>query len=606
MDTEAFIRWALDDARTVEERYTTELLVESVMSAWHYKHKTGVTFSWDEMRERRRQRKLNPAYEPSYSEESLRRAAEIFPERKEITLHDWDRAVRDVSVLRFFPWIEKLSVTGEVPECAIFADLPCLRSLGFSSPACEDYRPLARCTGLKSLSLSLATHWPETAGLETLQELETLSLKGNLLVLPRGSTFPKVRVGTLSCAPLNARDLGDLPQLPACEFLTLSGVERLDGIEASPRLRNLTLTACVRDFAPLAALPALTCFTCNGDRPVDVAPLARVPKLHYAVFQTSHNYGMDKAPLRDFSLLSASPSLRELVVTGCPPLELEVAAINALLPPCDDLFLAATPRPIPPHLWMVVASLERRPQHVESHRAPDEPELIDTGMRACEGRWVARFAEQCVTGRIGHADWGKVQANGESRGLTATVECYEVVERLPEIVEAVREVLAKLRFEYSAWVNVFLRVPPPKLSDAQAELIEKFRAEQNQADFEARQRDEQEALERRYLYDLEKKEGNPIDPQEFAAPAPAPLPPPPWERDEDEDDDDDSGGIATKKKPDPPPSLWDDEHPLASNYTLMIQLSLDEIRILPHHRDIAVHLMRREPDEEIPDDPPAA
>ena len=28
MDSEDFIRWALDPARTVEERYTTELLVE--------------------------------------------------------------------------------------------------------------------------------------------------------------------------------------------------------------------------------------------------------------------------------------------------------------------------------------------------------------------------------------------------------------------------------------------------------------------------------------------------------------------------------------------------------------------------------------------------
>ena len=29
MDTEAFIRWALDDTRTVEDRYTVELLVEN-------------------------------------------------------------------------------------------------------------------------------------------------------------------------------------------------------------------------------------------------------------------------------------------------------------------------------------------------------------------------------------------------------------------------------------------------------------------------------------------------------------------------------------------------------------------------------------------------
>jgi len=37
----------------------------------------------------------------------------------------------------------------------------------------------------------------------------------------------------------------------------------------------------------------------------------------------------------------------------------------------------------------------------------------------------------------------------------------------------------------------------------------------------------------------------------------------------------------------------------------MAQLSLEEIGI-PPHRDIAVHLTRREPDEEISEDTPAS
>src|SRR5207249_907431 len=77
MDTEAFTRWALDDARTVEERFTVELLVEESVHTWHLRHETGKYERWETKRERDRQRLLNPAYQPSYSEESLRRAGEI-------------------------------------------------------------------------------------------------------------------------------------------------------------------------------------------------------------------------------------------------------------------------------------------------------------------------------------------------------------------------------------------------------------------------------------------------------------------------------------------------------------------------------------------------
>src|SRR6266446_6704802 len=146
METEAFIRWALDDRRTIEERYTTELLVELAVDRWHWKHKTGRATKWQEKRERDRQRKLNPAYQPSYSEMSLRRAAEMFPDQTETDLGhsvSSSRPVRDLAVLPFFPWIEKVTAGGQVADCAFFAELPCLRTLGFSGSACEDYRPLA-------------------------------------------------------------------------------------------------------------------------------------------------------------------------------------------------------------------------------------------------------------------------------------------------------------------------------------------------------------------------------------------------------------------------------------------------------------------------------
>ena len=82
MNQEAFIDWALDNARTVEERFTVEILVEFVMFAWHIKHKTGCHDDFRAGMERDRQRYLNPAYVPGYSEDDLRHAVEIWVEKK--------------------------------------------------------------------------------------------------------------------------------------------------------------------------------------------------------------------------------------------------------------------------------------------------------------------------------------------------------------------------------------------------------------------------------------------------------------------------------------------------------------------------------------------
>ena len=55
-----------------------------------------------------------------------------------------------------------------------------------------------------------------------------------------------------------------------------------------------------------------------------------------------------------------------------------------------------------------------------------------------------------------------LDANGSYRAMTVWVECYEVVERLPEIVDAAREAMARLRHEYMARLYIALRVPPQK------------------------------------------------------------------------------------------------------------------------------------------------
>lgn len=135
--------------------------------------------------------------------------------------------------------------------------------------------------------------------------------------------------------------------------------------------------------------------------------------------------------------------------------------------------------------------------------------------------------------------------------------------------------------------------------------MKQFREEQDEAEYENRQRDHQEHLDKLYLYQLKKQQGEKIDPAEFEPSAPLPDPLAPWEKDEeDEDDEDGDEFVATKKRPDPPPDLWDDGHPLADNYRLLGVLSLNEMWISPRFRGLAVHLMGREPDLEIPDETP--
>lgn len=610
MDSGAFIRWALDPRRTIEERYTVELLVEDHLPAWHAKHQTQHYSSWQEQAERNRQRALNPGYEPCYLAEDVERATEILAERNywhhASSFHG--RLCRDLAVLRFLPQLEDLQLDCATPDCSPVGELPRLRKLKFSNATGEDLRPLMRCTGLRELSLQLNTHWPDLTGFEALQQLEELHLTGNLLALPPGLNWPLVRRGTLKCEPLALRSVRELPQLPNCEFLTLKGVERLDGIEAWPRLRNLTVEGVVRDFAPLTALPELTWFSHFGAEPLDVTPLAQLPKLQCVHFRTQHKYAMDKMRPRDYAPLAEAPLLRELHVEGCPPVEAEVKNLNALLLPWDDALLAAPPRPMPA-FQMFIASMEKHPRRPDLEGDAAAGDLADEGLRACEGRWVGRFLEKLITEKLGQADWGNARADGMARSFFVTIQSYAVVEKLPVIVAALREAMSRLRHEYEGQFMISLIAPAVIPTPAQLELEKKLRAAEDDEDFERRHREYQEYLDRLHRYELKRQAGLEVSPNEFAPPPPpeATAPPPaPTEENWQNDDADADGEIATEiEVPEPSGSFLDNEHPLADEYRLLGRLSLNEVWFLPHHRDLAIYLMGRPPDAEIPAEKPS-
>lgn len=604
MDADKFAPWAMDDARTIEERFCVELLVEVYLGHWHSLNKVPYNHNWDARLEHKRQRNLNPAYVPQYTEESVCRVAEVLPR-----VTTWsapfglnERPVRDIKALRFLPNLVELQLQAGVEDLSPLLEMPQLRKLGVSGKSCPDLRVLGQCGQLRELHLTLGTHWPEVAGLEALTQLEVFHLAGNLLAFARGVVFPNVVRGVLDCSPLPARCVRDLPQFPACQFLTLGGVERLDGIEALPRLRNLTLTGEVRDFSPLAALTELTCLTCASPHPLAVTPLARLPKLAYAAFTHNYHFGIDQLVPRDYSPLAEAPALRELHVPNCPPVTVEVATLNSIFPPWSELFALPAPRPLPP-LRLISAPWEKLPPLSEMHLMPGETEPMDDGLRQCELHWAARLIGRAVSRRLGAADWGQVEttlSRAAARVVNLRVESFAVVEKLGLIVEAVREALARIQPEYRVELSIDLKTPKLKPTAAQLKLQEQFDREQEEHDWEQRKRERAEYLDRLHRFRLKQEGGGPVKPEEFAAPAPEPPPSAPWDREDDGEDDENmdegTGDVAVKKKPDPPPSWDDNEHPLADAYRMWGRITLAETW-LTGDAHLVAFLMGRAPDE---------
>lgn len=615
MNMDAFVRWALADARTVEELYTTELIVEQGLNWWYSHHKISRPFDYEAIIERQRQRSLNPAYEPKLNETELRRAAEMLHQIKSWSIWPYnERPVRDLQALTFLTALEDLKIGGcEVTDLSVLATLPNLRVLHFGSADCEDLSPLAGCRQLRELGLTLGksgfrvgTHWPNVQGLEQLQQLETLTLAGNLLAFAPGVSWPNVRTAALLCDPLAARSVRELPQLPACEFLTLSGVERLDGIEQFPRLRNLTINSDTRSFEPLTSLNHLTALTCTGFAPLDVRPLTRLPQLQVLLFNANYQYNLAAPKPRDFSPLADAPRLRELVVAGCPPVEEEVKTLCALLMPWDDVLAAAAPCPVPP-LRLIVAKNHPMDRRNTPQFEPDDHGLPDLALRKFQGDWVGRYLFKAISQAIGCEDWGTASGEGVYRSFTIEIHAYALVEKSREILEATRAALAHLRHDYIGTFWIRLQSPVPEATPAQKELEAQFQKEQEEAQWERDQKDRLDLLERQHRIELKKQLGEKIKPEDFIVPPQSPLPPPPWEQEaddaEDDGENDGDGGIAVKEKLEPPPNPWDNEHPLADKYALLATLTLAELWVWPHHRDIAVYLMHQEPDLEIPDDP---
>ncbi|MEK7675297.1 MAG: hypothetical protein AAB676_05620 [Verrucomicrobiota bacterium] len=512
-----FAAWALHPRRSREERFGAELLIENTLDNWRRKHGLEVHCNWEEIRLRKKERSLNPAYEPQISLQDAERVEEVLGDVKSLDFRQWyDRPLRDLSVIQFCPALEKLDVwDSEIRDWSALLALPELRELHVAEKVGHDFRVIAQLAQLKVLYLRALVPWPDLTGFERLTALSEFEFCGNILalgVIPRltGLRAAKFHQWVGSGVPL--RRVSDLPEMPELRRLYLENTWRLDGIERSPWLLNLEVYGYFDDLSPLAALRHLTHVTVSGGEYKTLQPLAELPELRRAVIRREEP--------QDCTPLAEAPHLHEIAVELCPVQTAELATLNAMLVPWSEEFAVEPLRPLPP-LCLVI-------RDHEAH-APDPPAQArdwgeDLEMAASESRWFARQVNGRLTALLGRG-WGKVSEYHNSYPGSEHVEITrrEDIDRLREIVECLRQLLASARYKWCFWLCVDSLAPYERDLEEIARDTDEFDAERERADWEYRRqqdRERREYLEREYRYRLRQEQGLPTRPEDFAPPPP--------------------------------------------------------------------------------------
>src|SRR5215203_3468996 len=109
---EEFRAWVLDPARTSEELLPVVHFLYWGRVVWGWKHKNPSKSDYDRRRAEEKHRRLHPAVRPQINQEELEATLEVFPTvtKLETAWGDNDRPVRDLSVLRWLPQLEEVSI----------------------------------------------------------------------------------------------------------------------------------------------------------------------------------------------------------------------------------------------------------------------------------------------------------------------------------------------------------------------------------------------------------------------------------------------------------------------------------------------------------------
>jgi hypothetical protein len=516
----SFAAWACDPARTIEERFGAEILIEQTIGLWKKKH--GVeqeSINYEAERLRKKDRMLNPAYEPRFTRQDAEHVEEILPEVKGFDdgVYD-DRPIRDLSFVRFCSGLESFAIRRcAATDWSPLLTQPTLTKLDLWFISARDLRFIGQLIRLQALRLWPEAPWPDLTGLENLRELRELHFHGNVLAFRGIPCLPQARFveichGSGFNVPL--RSVGDLPDMPELRRLKLENTAELDGLEHYAKLLNLEIYGFYTDLTPLAALQQLTHLTLSGGEYPSLAPLAKMPQLRRLVVCR------EEPP--DFTPLAEAPRLHEIELEISPIQPVELDALRPLLPPWSEEFAAQTPRPLGP---LRLKLRQKDPDEEREGGAEPRAWGEDEEMAKSEYVWFCRETCRRLTRLLGKG-WATEEADHRwaNTQMHVTICRPEDLDCIPEIVQCLRETLAHTRHPWS----YFFMVDPEKWYERDMDEIyaadgEEFDAEREREDWEDRQQQERERrefLERKYRHRLRLESGLPSSPEDFAPPKP--------------------------------------------------------------------------------------
>lgn len=642
-----FTRWALDDARTADERFLAFQICEACrLIEWHQiplQEKQGRIYRhvephvWKSFY-------LNPLLMPEFGEVDTERAARLAPHFKKFAPVGFGNEMRRIGnagdAFRFFPALEDIHLgSTSMSDLSFLEALPHLRHLQMQSGVLEDFGPFRHASRLRRLSIILSgsgaplftppLYWVDASPLAALRELEQLTWHPNPAAL-EGLEFPSLHTAELDHSMCVQRDCSRLPEMPRLRVLKLGGVQSLRGISRFPELRHLKLTGPLRDFAEIESLQQLDCLEVDTHDgwPRDVSPLTRLGELLWVRFS-------GVIP-RNYWPLAQAPKLCQLEASQSPAVMLDVQAVNAVLRSWDEEF-AVPPRSLPPMKFIAVevgGDFSLIPRGADQ---PGEDYLAHPKKFHLELLWMLNRALKALEELLGDADavrntFGGASETNWTRSLSFSIESIDVLKRYPEIIDTLRGVMAVSPHPWLFQISIFLRIKESEMDEERKKWLRQMKEERDRWDedemYDVYKKTQEHLIETQFRKRVTEEEGEEADPEDFEPPEE--IRGKPWrgitqpagggedkEDDEEEerpdfqlkpfdeqeqndpdDPDDGEGEVKTAPPPDPPPSFFDDprEHPLADSYRFFATLSFDAI--YHHGGNLATHmqLLKRDPD----------
>ena len=453
-----FVNWVCDPARTNDELFTVECLIEMgrCRHDWPFRERQDL---FEDKSKKMKARAADPAYRPALHRDEIEALASQ-PEKMKFFSGGSDRPIRDLQALAFFPALTELNIGSDVSDLSPLAGLPHLKRLGlgeWGELAGSYPLRMADCgemRDLESLHLSLRYAWPDLRAIADWPALVELRFNGNPLAWEEVFALPLAKVvhfkGWLFNTPL--RDLRKLPEMPAVKQLIVESANFLEGIERYPSVVNLEVAGIFRNLAPLAAMPNITALTLTGEFFRDLAPLSQMPKLR--------EVRLVRERAIDLSQLADCPKLRRVTMERCGMMGTEVAALNAGLLPEGPDFLAETPRELGPLKFFtmnkgnVAAGKFFHGRYLEFIEVRERFYDGDAAFAAGETR-VAQTAIQESLDQLLGSGWGMLNWRSFVGGYGMLgLKRFSDMSHVRKVIEVLREHSARSRFPWHFLLSV--------------------------------------------------------------------------------------------------------------------------------------------------------